>query len=209
KLSSGAQRPAKRPSQIDSRAAPDRLPAAAVTALEPLGDSPRQPGDFLKLISPEQTEVFFRGGFDIARGGEIDLLCAPPLARAPGLEKENQPPPFAPPRSEPGLPGVCRMVFTLDDLPRLIILAERAPETFEELLENREVLYARGENASQTQKGLLPVVEPDQTECRDGVNRLGRRHQETTFSERPAEQNCVIEEVITVQLISHDSWLGQ
>src|SRR5215813_610166 len=111
-------------------------------------------------------------------------------------------------RREPDLLRVCRNVFTLDDLPGLIASAKPAPETFEKLLENREVLHARSENASQTQEGLLPVVEIDQVECRSRINRLRRGHQETTFSERPAEQNCVIEEVVFSQWMSHTTLRG-
>jgi hypothetical protein len=68
-FSSALQRLAKGSAQIDSEAAPGGLPSAAGDARKPPRDPPRGPGDFLKLIGAEQTEVFFRIGLSIARAG--------------------------------------------------------------------------------------------------------------------------------------------
>jgi hypothetical protein len=51
-------------------------------------------------------------------------------------------------------------------------MAEPVPEVFEEFLKNREVLRARSEDASQTQKDFFSVIEIDQSEGCDRVNRL-------------------------------------
>src|SRR5262245_45831579 len=90
-LSSVLQRLSKGSAQINSEAAPGGLPSAAGNAREPPGDPPRHSGDFLKLIGAEQTEVFFRIGFSIARAGQIDRLRDARHARAPVFEKESQP----------------------------------------------------------------------------------------------------------------------
>jgi hypothetical protein len=92
-------------------------------------------------------------------------------------------------------PDACRKPLALDDLSGLRTPAQPVPETFEEFFKNREVLQARSENAPQTQECLLPVVEIDQAERGDRVDRFGRRRQQTSFSERPAEQNRVVEKI--------------